>query len=220
MNIDKALGILAESAHHRKLESQQNQLQRRNQVTDLFGVEHQAQGDAQTPATFYVSISPDLIYYERFEFKLIISKFAMPLAGNGSTGKTAVTIDKSNLSISGSAISPNPHSHTSQEHNHSLPPGISLFTPSITNFRIKMDGIDLTEAFKQQSSDWITGEGIFPKSSDPFATFDVLKAMEHLYTWQQGVILAPGYKKVELINDGGPFNATLVNYLKYSHVNR
>ena len=220
MDYEKALNVLAKSAHQRKEESNQAQLQRRNQVTDLFGVEHQAMGDAVTPAAFYISISPDLIYFERFQFKLIIRKFAMPLAGNGSTGSIALTTDKTSLTIASDKVTPNPHEHTIPPHNHSLTPGVSLFTSTIQDFRIVIDGIDLTNAFKKQTNEWISGEGVFPKSGDPFASFDVLKALEELYPWQQGVILSPGYKKVELFNSGGPFNATLVNYLKYSHVNR
>lgn len=219
MNTEKILKVLAETAHDRKVESNQSQLQRRNQVTDLFGIEHQAQGDAHTPAVFYLSISPDLIYYERFEFKLIIRKFAMTVGNQGATGFTSLKTDKTQLSIQGGSIQPNGHDHTIEEHNHQLEPGITLFTPAIDDFRIVIDGIDLTDAFKLQHK-WIDGEGVFPNSTKPFANFDVLKAVEQLYPWQRGVVLTPGYKKVELINKGGPFNATLVNYMKYSHTNR
>lgn len=46
--------------------------QRRDQVTDTHGVYFTGQGQGDIPASFYISISPDMVYLERFEFKLII----------------------------------------------------------------------------------------------------------------------------------------------------
>lgn len=46
--------------------------QRRNQVVDLPGVEFSRIGDPDTSSTFFVEISTDMIYIERFEFKVRI----------------------------------------------------------------------------------------------------------------------------------------------------
>ena len=216
---DALLAKMASTLVKIKQENQQGQYQRRTQVTDLFGMEHSAYGDSTHPATVYLSVSPDLMYFERFEFKVIIRPFAMPVAGQGTTDNATAVIKDTTLSLSGSNISPNPHSHKSDPHYHNLTAGVSLFPSKVSNFEIFIEGINMTNAFKKQHPNWINGEGVFPDAADTFNNFDVLKAVSELHDWQQGVILQPGYKKVELKGDG-IFNATLVTYIKYSHPNR
>lgn len=218
MTYDSALNRLAERVIDRSVESKQDKLQRRNQVVDIYGMEFTRQGDTNHPAVFYVSVSPDIIYYERFEFKIVVQPFAMPIGGNGSTGSATVAIQDTALSTNGSTITPNPHSHTTAPHNHSLDAGVSLFSSSVSEFEIWIEGIDVTPYLKAQyGGDWIDGEGVFPSTG--FANYDLLNVAGFLPEWQKGVLLAPGYKKVEL-KGKGVFNVTLVNYLKYSHVNR
>lgn len=53
----------------------QSTLQRRDQVTDLHGVEYTRAVDPAIPATFYVTVSRDMVYLERFGFKLIIAPY-------------------------------------------------------------------------------------------------------------------------------------------------
>ncbi|OJG67596.1 hypothetical protein RV09_GL002365 [Enterococcus moraviensis] len=209
---------MAERIADRTSESRQGQLQRRNQVVDIYGMEFTRQGDTDHPATFYISVSPDLIYYERFEFKIIIQPFAMPVGSGGATGSTVVQVGETSLTVNPNTISPNPHKHTTEPHNHSLSAGISLFTSSVSDFEVWIEGIDVTPYLKAQyNGSWIEGEGVFP--SKGLSNYDLLKAVGFMPTWQRGAILTPGYKKVEL-KGTGIFNATLVNYLKYSHVNR
>ncbi|MCB5951818.1 hypothetical protein LI951_07055 [Enterococcus sp. BWT-B8] len=218
MTYDRALNQLAERVGDRTAESRQNQFQRRNQVVDVYGMEFTRQGDTNHPASFYISVSPDLIYYERFEFKIIIQPFAMPIGGGGATGSTVVQVEDTGLTVNQNTISPNPHSHSTVPHNHSLDAGISMFTSSVSDFEIWVEGINLTPYFQAvYPESWIDGEGVYP--SDGLANFDLLKIAGYLPAWQRGKILATGYKKVELKGQG-VFNATLVNYLKYSHVNR
>lgn len=59
--------------------------QRRNQVVDLQGIEFTRVGTEEYQPSFYVSISQDMIYMERFEFKLIIE--------NASGGNFRVSVD-------------------------------------------------------------------------------------------------------------------------------
>lgn len=210
---------ILEQLTDRKLDSRQEQLQRRNQVVDVYGMEFTRQGDTEHPATFYVSVSPDLVYYERFEFKIIIQPFAMPIGGGGATGLSTVRVNETSLSTNGNSITPNPHGHTTDEHNHSLEAGVSLFTSNVSDFEIWIEDIDVTPYLKTQFDGWIDGEGIFPKSLNMLSNYDILKAVGFMPAWQKGAILQPGYKKIEL-KAKGLFNATLVNYLKYSHVNR
>lgn len=49
--------------------------QRRNQVTDINGIYFYAQGGEGVPAETRIGISKDMVYLQRFEFKLVISPF-------------------------------------------------------------------------------------------------------------------------------------------------
>lgn len=221
MSIERTVNALTKRAYEAKMNDQQSGIQRRNQVVDIFGQEHTAQGDTGHPATFYISISPDLISYERFEFKLIIDSFAMPISGGLTTSEvvqvngTALSGSVSNQNVQ---ITPNPHNHTTNAHSHRLVAGVALTPSTIQDARLVIDDIDITEALKNQYS-WINGEGVFPPGMDISKNYDVLSAVGDLFEWQRGAILQPGYKKVEL-HGTGVFRATLVTYLKYSHVNR
>ena len=218
MTIDSAVTMLAERTASNGRDIRQANLQRRNQVVDLFGVESTRQGDANNPAEFRISVSQDLIYYERFEFKLIVQSFALPVAGGGTTSPTATEISPTSLSASGGAVSPNPHSHTSAPHTHAVTPGISLFQSHLTNAEIWLDGVDITSLLKaQHGGAWIGSEGMYP--GDGFINYDILGIVDKLSPWQRGIALKPGYKKLEVRGDG-IFNVTLVNYLKYSHILR
>jgi len=209
--LDRAITTLAQQAVIRKKENERTQRQRRNQVVDTYGMEHTSQGDETSPATFFVSISPDLIYYERFEFKLVIEAFRIPLK-TGTSGSVPQT-EPVTLEIVNGKITPNPHTHE-------ITAGITLDGNVGQTFELFIDGINLTEAFKQQyNGHWVTGTGIFPETSNGLGNYDVLKAIEYLPEWQRGVVLKPGFKKIE-VRGKGVFHATLINYLKYSHVNR
>lgn len=217
---DDALNKLAEKVDDLEKKLLQTGNQRRNQVLDLYGVEHYALGDKNTPATTYISISPDMLYLERMEFKIIIHPFAMPVGDGGRTSDETVNVKPTNLTVNGNNVSPNPHKHETDTHHHSLKAGITLFPPYKGAYRVFIEGIDITTALKKQfKTAWINGEGVFPISENRLANYDILKACEDLYPWQQGVILSAGYKKVEIKGEGA-FAVTLVDYLKYSHTNR
>lgn len=231
-SIESVINVLAERVSDRTHDDRRDQLQRRNQVVDIYGAEFQRQGDAGSPADFYISISPDLVFIERFEFKIIIQPFAMPVGNSGSTGFAGVTINPTTLTIENgiirnpagditqidSTITPNPHTHTTQGHNHPLAAGITQFTSNVDNFRIEVAGIDLTSYLQaQHPTGWVTGEGIFP--SNGLVNFDLIDINGYLPPWQQGILMQSGYKNVRLYADGA-FNATIVLYLKLSHCNR
>ena len=265
ITFENAITKLAERLSDQREAKRNVSLQRRNQVVDIYGMEFTRQGDEGKPATFYISISPDLIYFERFEFKIIIESFKTPIATDGirpefvrvrdteliiqdaaafNTGGTGLTVAGEGLMTNINAISPNPHTHdlTPNPHHHTIPAhghhlnpnphhhetdahghtivaGMSYFKSTATNFEIWIDGdIDLTPYFKAQFPDqWIDGEGIFPEAGT--ANYDVLEAVGYMDESMRQRILTPGYKKIEVKGDG-IFNATLVNYLKYPHVNR
>lgn len=215
--------------------------QRRNQVVDLYGVEYTRQGAANSPARFYISISPDMVYLERFEFKLIVQPFASTVGGIGMTTLTAsgggggydvVTPEDLDdiLNSSGCSdypddtggsggpvgISPNPH-------DHSVIPGITLQTTTANDFRVKVEGIDITPyLMAQYGGAWLNGEGVYP-SLDIGEDYDILEVASDLIGEGRKAdadkLVRSGYKAIE-ITAGSPFSITLVNYLKYSHLNR
>jgi len=133
--------------------------QRRSGVIDNYGIEYVRQGSSVSPAQFLISVSPDLIYYKRFEFKVIVSAFMLPISdGNGgmSVTPTAVSISSVSLEISDEtigilpanleidideeagekSISPNPHGHEELPHRHNMSPSSHdhISTPHVHEF--------------------------------------------------------------------------------------
>jgi len=259
---ESAINKIAERVVDLKQESRNISLQRRNQVVDMYGTEFTRQGANGKPASFYISISPDLIYFERFEFKIIIEGFEIPIANDGISSSVVIvnprslaidhveletnavgitvnsqqvttvpsshahTLTPSNhhhdISSHAHSISPNPHDHETIPHGHSIIAGISSFNVETDEFKIIIEGIDMTPYFKAILPDesklrWLDGAGIFPTAG--LKNFDVLEAVAYMDQELREKILKPGYKRIDIVGNG-VFNATLVNYLKYSHVNR
>lgn len=202
-DIYKSLNIISENVYNLKKKQRRANLQRRNGNVDIYGYEFYRQGDVDAPAEFGISVSQDLVYFERFEFKLIIQPFLSSVSGAGMS-----PVD---LQIENDEITPNPHTHT-------LTSGIASSSSAISGYRIEIEGIDLTAYFMAQfDGEWITGEGIYPR--DDLSNYDVLKACGYLSADDRHKILSAGYKKIRIYADA-PFNVTLVNYLKYSHRGR
>ena len=137
--------------------------QRRNGMEDLYGVVFTAYGDASNPATFYISISPDCVYLERFAFKFVIKPYQTTVTGG--TDSATVQVDNRSLSVSNNSISPNPHNHTTRPHTHNLINGISYINTTSTDWSVKIAGIDITDyLIEQQGGAWINGEGVYPSN--------------------------------------------------------
>ena len=222
---EDAIYALSERTYDNRKQLRQQNLQRRNQVTDLYGVVFHAQGDADNPAEFYISISPDLAYYERFQFKLNIQPYLANV--KGGTTNTAVTVNTTSLSVSGSSVSPNPHGHTSPSHGHTVVSGITSTSMSAQNFSVKIDNENITPyLMDQHGGDWIDGTGLFPSKDleDEIDNFyDVLDVASMLMAegneTKKTNLLKPGFKKVEVIGDGF-FSVDLFLYVKYSFTNQ
>ena len=71
-------------------------LQRRDQVTDLHGVEFTRNAAKDVPAVFFISISPDMTYLSRFEFKLLISEYTQ---FSPTEEPVVVPVDKSGFRV-------------------------------------------------------------------------------------------------------------------------
>lgn len=220
MTIDKAINRIAERTFDNTETIRQMKKQRRNQVVDIYGMEFTRQGGPGAPATFYISISPDMIYLERFEFKLIIQPF---LTTTGvSTSSATVTVDETSLQIQNGQINPNPHKHTVTTHTHSTSPGASLTPVSNTDFTVAIEGIDVTPYLMAQYGSWIDGEGVYP-SIKIDEDYDILEVASDFIAEDRkddaDALTRAGYKKVE-VTGNKLFSVTLVLYCKFSHINR
>lgn len=239
---EEALIRISERVAENKKRIDQMLKQRRNQVVDMYGVEYTRQGAANSPARFYISISPDMVYLERFEFKLIVQPFLSMAGTIGATRLSAsgegieygvVTPEDLQNIINGdecsdypddeggsggsiTGISPNPHTH-------SVTAGITPITTTANDFRISIEGIDVTPyLMAQYGGEWLDGEGVYP-SLEIGKDYDILEVASDLIGEGRKAdadkLLRSGYKAIE-ITAGSPFSITLVNYLKYSHCNR
>lgn len=235
----EAIERIAEQTVRNKERWSQALKQRRHQVVDMYGVEYTRAGDANNPARFYISISPDMVYLERFEFKLIINAFlstggartsavSLEVEGGGSADCIPdSTIDaivngtysgggsEDEPSGEGGSISPNPHSHT-------IVPGITSIPTTASDFRVRVEGIDVTPYLAAQYGGWISGEGVYP-SLDIGKDYDLLEVASDLVGEGRkdlaDKITRSGYKAIE-ITSGSPFSCTYVSYIKLSHQNR
>lgn len=199
--------------------------QRRNLVTDMYGVEYTRQATADHPAEFYISVTPDLVYLERFQFKLIIAPFQ---TSTGSVTMNSISISETKLTPTFDkdkqevTLTPNPHSHTATA-NITANAGISESDPSAQDFRVAIEGIDVTAyLMAQHGNKWITGSGIYP-SAKINNDYDILEVASDLIGEGRDsdakTLISPGYKRVT-ISGSTNFAVTMVLYLKMSHVNR
>lgn len=224
-DIEESIAKIAEKVYDLIKYKDTSLTQRRNLVTDMYGVEYTRQATENYPATFYISITPDLVYLERFQFKLIINPFQSTV-GSISVGTMTVddttitpTFDESTKQVT---LSPNPHSHTVKG-NISVNAGMTENDPSASDFSIKIEGIDVTPyLMAQYNNQWITGNGVYPNSTIG-QDYDILEVASDLIGEGRNsdaeTLLSPGYKKVE-ISASTSFSVTMVLYLKLSHVNR
>lgn len=192
ITIDQAINRIAEKTYENTRDINRKNLQRRHQVVDLYGVEYTRMGDANSPADIFISISPDMEYIERFQFKLIIGSFASSIGSlsggvSGDTGDTSLTaggeatatvIDPVestyNISFSDGGVTPNPHSHSLDNIQISATPGITkTFVPTSAVFHVIVfdpytdpdasNGVDITAYLAAQyGNSWIAGQGVYP----------------------------------------------------------
>lgn len=207
--------------NYKQLRTDKNQ--RRLSFVDLYGIEYLRQGDASHPATFYVSISPDFMYYERFALKLQIMPFVSSVSGVNFQG---ATIGTRSLSVNGNSITPNPHDHPISINSSGAEYGLHFIDTTSENWSIKIHGVDVTPYLKaQQDGAWISGEGIYPNNRTELITdfYDILAVACDMYAEGNKAdadkLLAPEAKQIEIISDA-PFQVATMVYVKFSTVNR
>lgn len=232
VSIQQAFDMVAEKTieHNRILRQDINQ--RRNGLEDLYGQPFIVYGDESNPAEFYISISPDYIYLERYAFKFVIEPYQTTVTGG--TDSVEVDVKGRSLTINNDSISPNPHDHSTEPHTHNLIKGKSFIHTASTDWEVWIAGVDITDYLKEQVSDmpgaWLgeRGEAVYPTNSleedgDKVNFFDILDVVnvmkaegkdDDLYK-----LIKPELKKVEIKSDA-PFGIQAYLYLKYNHVNR
>lgn len=224
MTLDRWMNRIEERVAKNKQDISQKNKQRRTGFVDLYGIEYTRQGDAGSDAKFYISVSLDLVYYERFQFKLYIQPFTSTV--ESGTESATVTVDNTSLSVSNNNITPNPHRHTTQPHSHNVVSGISLVHTTADDFEILVDDVEITDyLISQHDGDWIDGEGLYPNGSleEDKGFYDILEVATVMQSEGRDAdvekLLKPGFKEIK-IKSNAPFQVTLINYLKYSHLNR
>lgn len=232
ITIENVLNRIAERTYDNMQDIRQMKRQRRNQVVDIYGMEFTRQGGPGAPATFYISISTDMIYLERFQFKLIIQPFLTTTGTStgGAAGETDETsiVPSDFVEVVGNDLRFNydtvidPHKHTISNHGHSITPGASLTPNTAKDFLVSVEGIDVTPYLMAQYGKWINGEGVYP-SMDIGKDYDILEVASDFYAegrkTEAEKLLKAGYKQVQ-VTSNSLFSVTLVNYCKYSHLNR
>lgn len=221
---EQALNRIAERTYENRKQLKKDIDQRRTGFVDVYGDEFTRQGDANNSAKFYVSVSNDLVYFERFQFKLYVQPFVTTVAGG--TDSANVIVNNTNLSVNNNNITPNPHRHSTEAHTHNLISGISLVETTATDFRVKIHGNDITAyLIEQQSGEWIDGQGLYPsnKLDDITDFYDVLEVASMANAMGQTELaeslLKPEFKLIE-ITGNAPFQVSMYLYMKYSHLNR
>ena len=224
LSAEKVLNMLAERTSDNTKVLKRDIDQRRNGMEDLYGVVFTEYGDGSNPAEFYISISPDMVYLERFAFKFVIKPYQTTVTGG--TDSATVQVDNRSLNIQNDAINPNPHNHTTRPHTHNLVTGISFVDTTSDNWTVKIAGVDITDyLIEQHDGEWISGEGVYPnnKLDELIDFYDILDVACVLdaegRVTDREKLLRPEFKKVEIISDA-PFGIEAYLYLKYSHVNR
>ena len=226
LTYEQVLNRLAEKTSDNTKQLRRGVQQRRNGMEDLYGVMFSAEGDANNPATFYISLSPDYVYLERFAFKFVIKPYSTTVTGG--TDSVNVTVDDTSLSISNDSITPNPHKHTTQSHTHNLINGKAFVNTVSDYWRVHIHGVDITPyLIEQHDGDWIDmsdgdTEAVFPSNAmdDFYDILDVCSMMTADEDYEnRDKILQPEFKKVEIISDA-PFGVDAYLYMKYAHSNR
>ena len=233
VTIDQYLNALSEKTLDNARQLRRDSYQRRNGMEDLYGVCFSANGDANSPATFYISLSPDYVYLERFAFKFVIKPFVSSVAGASggtltinSTMLEAEAVQDPQTSDIDVNITPNPHTHTVSGSIGGIDYGVTKRNTSSTHWRVVIDGIDITTyLIAQHDGEWINGEGIYPTNrlDRRIDFYDILEVCDVLTDegriTDRDKILASTFKPVQIYSDA-PFGCDIYTYLKYSALNR
>lgn len=233
VSIDEYLNKLSERAIDNTRQLRRSVNQRRNGMEDLYGVCFSANGDADNPATFYISLSPDYVYLQRFAFKFVIKPYTSSVAGASSKAdETGYTELDPTMKVQGGTstlvedLTPNPHKHDGSTVTTDIQYGIKHIHTTSSEWAVKIAGVDITPyLIAQHDGAWISGEGVYPSNrlDDVEDFYDILEVASVLTDegeiTNREIILASGFKKVEILSNK-PFGIDAYLYLKYPNTNR
>lgn len=195
--LQSAIDILAERTHDNKRNIAEKDRQRRNQIVDLYGVDYSRNSNKDNEAILYISISPDLVYYERFQFKLYIEE--------GTTATDFQIFVKSRYYR-------NPDTDAYETKLIDVTPYLQA----------QFDG-EWIEGGRENA--YPNNRIVEPADTDtaPASAYDLLEVASMMYAEGREdlaeAILIPEHKEI-VIKADAEFFAALVLYLKYSHLNR
>ena len=249
ITIDRYMNMLAERTLDNSRQLKKDVHQRRNGMEDLYGVCFSANGDANTPARFYISLSPDYVYLQRFAFKFVIKPYTSSVAGvsgggSMSIGSTELTLNgsgddvisgTSTLADSAQSVTPNPHTHSASGGSASLDYGVTKINTSSTDWRIVVsDTVDITPYLKEQqgiepTDPLFSGMGVYPNGELTEGVenfYDILDVASVMYAEDTDEslenakeLLKSEFKKFEIFSDR-PFAVDAYVYVKYCMLNR
>lgn len=198
MTLRKQLNILAERTYDNKRDISEKNKQRRNQVVDMYGMDISRESNSSNPyglkgdtATLYVSVSPDLVYYERFQFKLYIN--------SNSAENFQIFV------------------RTKYTHDGEYKMGNIDITPYL---KAQEDG-EWIEGGRETAYPNNVLEDADPTApANAYDMLEVADMMYAEGNEEQAeAILRPEFKKF-LVRADGEFFCAMILYLKYSHLNR
>lgn len=217
--INEAIDRLARRQNGEKTARKQSQLQRRNTVTDTRAdFKTMIRGNDNLYTGF--SITKDMQYIMRYSFSLHVRPFVTTVDQDIFTEPKELSVkvapkknkdDKDEDLVH--TIEPNPH-------RHRVTQGIKITEHEFANsdLRIKMNGVDLTDAILEEYGTFVDGYGYFPANEEEF---DMLRIVEHLANWEKSVVLAPGRKEITISQDAQSLCMCEISYyIKYNHVDR
>ena len=200
----KQLNILAERTHDLKKNMSEKDKQRRNQVVDLFGVEISRQSGSDNKARYYVSVSSDLTYYMRFQFKVYIET---PIHGT--------KLNNFKIILKG-RVEQDDGTYVKQDID--LTPYLKA---QITNDEGEQMGwIDGDNDYKAYPNNNIPDEEV---TNAPANAYDLLEVASMMYAEGNDrlaeAVIRPEFKTFNFEADSEFFGAMIL-YLKYEHLGR
>lgn len=193
-NLQSALNILAERTHDSKKNLSEKDKQRRNQVVDLFGVDLSRQSNSDNEAILYVSVSSDLVYYERFQFKIYIDD----TSATDFQILARIKVEKSEDEYEWENFDLTPYLQEQQDGDW-------------------INGDNDGDAWPN-NSDIVDAD-----PDEPPNAYDILDVASTLEAEGKqnyaDALLRPGFRRF-IVKANSSFFAAMILYLKYSHLNR
>lgn len=200
MSFERALGIVAERTYYNKMDIRQKNVQRRNAPEDLYGVPYYARSGDDNSASFYISVSNDKIYYNRFQFRLAVHEAGegdFKIYIHGKKGKVYNITD-----------------YLKEQHGNDWIEGEGLY-PKNLNYN-DPETADLDEGDVFDFYDLLDVAQMIQAEADTLDDGDTRK--DELLDERED-IMDSGWKQIEITSDS-PFEVTMFLYVKYNQLNR